>query len=82
MSTLVKYGMIEFNMQPDSVGYAFNCPLCHQMFFCSGGLNHSKATAREHLQQYHRISPIPPEVVSENDEAAPKVAIRHIAPSQ
>ena len=77
MSTIVKYGMIEFKMEADSVGFAFNCPLCHQMFFCSGGLDHAKVTAREHLQQFHRVTPIPAETVTELDDDTPKVAIQH-----
>jgi hypothetical protein len=55
MSIHVKYGPIEVTLEKDSEGYAFSCPLCHNMFFSTGDQTACSRVVQDHMQQFHRI---------------------------
>lgn len=76
MITKVTYGQITINMEPDAEGHAFSCPLCNQLFFCNGNIEHCKKIGREHLQQFHRISNIPTETSELTKKETCRISVR------
>lgn len=76
MITKVTYGQISIKMEADSEGHAFSCPLCSQLFFCNGGIDHCIKTGREHLQQFHRMSHLPTETTELSSKETCKITLK------
>ncbi len=77
MSAYLKYGPIDVQLEKDSEGIAFSCPLCHNMFFSSGDEVNCSHVVQDHLQQFHRIT-YPTATISENKMATVKETPRKL----
>lgn len=75
MSIHVNYGPIKLTLEGDAEGYAFSCPLCHNVFFSHGDKEACQKLTQEHMHQFHKVH-LPASDITEDNTEAPKIQLR------